>query len=162
MANLKNKNLTKSLAMIGLEFPRKLYYHNNPQIYQNNNSNDPFLQALAEGGFQVSALAKLYYPEGISLANLDLEDAIANTKELLLQDRVTIFEAAFMYNNLLIRTDLLIKEGDKIKLLEVKAKSYDPAKDSFFDVKTKQRLLKPWVPYLQAPQAQTGYTSKNN
>lgn len=39
VASLKNKNLTKGLAMICLECPRKLYYHNNPQIYQNNNSN---------------------------------------------------------------------------------------------------------------------------
>ena len=48
------------------------------------------------------------------------------TSALLEQENVVLFEAAFYINNLFIRTDILVKEGDNIKLIEVKAKSINP------------------------------------
>jgi hypothetical protein len=44
---------------------------------------------------------------------------------------VIIFEAAFLYEGYIIRTDILIKNGNDIELIEVKSKSYNPydAKD---------------------------------
>lgn len=145
---MKHKNLTKSLAMIGLQCPRKLYYHTHPEIYQNEKIEDPFLAALAEGGFQVGALAKIYHPEGVDLAGLSMQGALNKTKELLTQARVTIFEATFMHDNLLVRTDILKKDGNEVELLEVKAKSFDQKKDYFFNSRTKQQLIKKWEPYL--------------
>ena len=44
------------------------------------------------------------------------------TKELLSSSKdMVIFEAAFQYNNFNIRTDIIIKTGNKIKVLEAKA-----------------------------------------
>ena len=51
----------------------------------------------------------------------------ANTTGLLKRDNVVIFEAAFIYEGLFIRTDILVKKGNQIELIEVKAKSYHPA-----------------------------------
>lgn len=145
---MEQKNLTKSLAMTGLQCPRKLYYHTHPEIYQNEKVDDSFLQALAEGGFQVGALAKIYHPDGIDLSGLYPSDAIIRTKELLNQNSVTIFEAAFIHENLLVRVDVLRKDGNNVNLLEVKAKSYDSNKDSFFDKKTQTNLVTKWEKYL--------------
>jgi len=145
---MENKNLTKSLAMIGLQCPRKIYYHTHPEKYQNELTEDPFIKALAEGGFQVGALAKIYYSDGIDLSGLYPKDALIKTNELLKQTKVTIFEATFIYNNLLVRIDILRKDGNNIDLLEVKAKSYDSSKDSFFDKRTQTKLLSNWKKYL--------------
>jgi hypothetical protein len=43
------------------------------------------------------------------------------------RDRVTIFEPTICYENLLVRVDILVKKGDWVDLIEVKAKSWDPA-----------------------------------
>ena len=60
----KDRYLTKSRFKVALECKKKLFYLNDPDTYSNTNENDSFLTALAEGGFQVGALAKLYYPNG--------------------------------------------------------------------------------------------------
>ena len=51
--------LTKSMFKTGLNCPRQLFYSLNKE-YSNNKTNDPFLKALAKGGFQVGALANQY------------------------------------------------------------------------------------------------------
>lgn len=50
------KVLTKSRFKLGLECPNKLYYTRKKE-YANIKLEDPFLQALAQGGFQVEALS---------------------------------------------------------------------------------------------------------
>jgi hypothetical protein len=51
--------LTKSRFKIGAECPTKLFF-NDRKEYGNKKHQDEFLKALAEGGFQVGELAKLY------------------------------------------------------------------------------------------------------
>ena len=86
--------LTKSLFNTGVECPRKLFYTLHPESYKNEKVDDPFIKSLADGGFQVGALAKIYHPEGIDLSRLSIDEAIAKTSELLKQDKVAIFEGA--------------------------------------------------------------------
>jgi hypothetical protein len=52
------KPLTKSRFKTALECPNKLFFTSKKE-YANNKSEDPFLQALASGGFQVEELARL-------------------------------------------------------------------------------------------------------
>lgn len=120
-----NRYLTKSRFKLALECPTKLYYTAKPKEYKNSRNNDPFLIALADGGFQVEELARLAYPEGILIqaASGAYDDAVAETEVLLKQENCVIFEAAIRYKNLFIRTDVLIKRGNVIELIEVKAKS---------------------------------------
>ena len=120
--------LTKSRYKLGLECPNKLYYTKKDQ-YANQKQNDPFLQALASGGFQVEELARLHYPNGKLIDDVKGEDydydaKVAETDKLLLQENVVIFEAAFRHKNLFIRVDILEKKGNQINLIEVKAKSF--------------------------------------
>ena len=52
---------TKSRFRLALECPTKLYYGANKSEYANQSIDDPFLMALAEGGYQVGELAKYLF-----------------------------------------------------------------------------------------------------
>ena len=54
---MKARYLTKSRFRLGLECPTKLYYTKNLD-YDDQGQNDPFMQALAKGGYQVGEMAK--------------------------------------------------------------------------------------------------------
>jgi hypothetical protein len=117
--------LTKSRFKLALDCPTKLYYTAKDTLYKNQRNNDPFLVALSDGGFQVEELARLAYPEGILIQSVPgaYDTELAETEALLKQENCVIFEAAFRYENLFVRTDILIKRGAIIELIEVKAKS---------------------------------------
>ena len=123
------KLFTKAAFKVALECPAQLYYYHEPQEYANQNQENEFLQSLAEGGFQVGELAKIYcgVDEGCDLSDLrGYDDPVAKTCELLKRDKVTISEAAFRLGNLYVRADIVRKDGNKIDLIEVKAKSWHP------------------------------------
>ena len=127
--------LTKSRFKLGLECPNKLYYTHKEEEYANTKSNNPFLEALASGGFQVEELARMHYPNGILIedgvdrTDYNYQEKVNQTNELLKLNDVVIFEAAFMYKNLFIRVDILEKKGNQINLIEVKAKSFQKGTD---------------------------------
>ena len=141
--------LTKSSFKLGLECPTKLFYTNKPKEYANVKVDDPFLMALADGGFQVEALARLEYPDGVLIEaeNYEYQKAIDQTNQLLQQENCVIFEAAFAFENLFIRTDVLVKRGNSIQLIEVKAKSFDPTDSNVFEGK-RGGLTSEWKSYL--------------
>lgn len=142
------KPLTKSRFKTALECPNKLFFTSKKE-YANNKSEDPFLQALASGGFQVEALARLHYPNGIFIdtENYEYEKAVQLTQEALKQENVVIYEAAFQFKGLFIRTDIIVKKGNTIKLIEVKAKSFNPNEDHNF-VGARGGLVSSWKSYL--------------
>lgn len=140
--------LSKSRFKLGLECPNKLFFTND-KSYPNLNVDDSFLKALAQGGFQVEELARLHYPNGefINAEAYEYEKAVELTNECLKLENVVIYEAAFLYDGYFIRTDILIKVGNKIKLIEVKAKSFDPNSENLF-VGKNNKLAGAWKPYL--------------
>jgi hypothetical protein len=122
------KYLTKSRFKTALECPTKLYYLDNKETYSNSKIDDPFLMALAKGGFQVGELAKCYYPEGYDIEALGYDDSLNQTDSLIDKNTdVTIFEAAIKFKNLFIRVDIFEKIGNTINLIEVKSKSCNPS-----------------------------------
>lgn len=141
-----NLYLTKSRFQISMDCPTKLYYQINSDRYANAKLDDPFLEALAKGGFQVGALARAYHPEGILVNEETNEAAVAKTSMLLEQENCTLFEAAIQSGPFLIRVDILIKKGNKFELIEVKAKSFHPDSDTFLT--NKGKISSNWKPYL--------------
>ena len=126
------KVLTKSRFKLGLECPNKLFYTQKKE-YANTKELDPFLEALAQGGFQVEELARMHYPNGTLIEGDDGDyEYLWNRTLELLKKNVIIYEAAFLTDGLFIRTDILVKQGNKIELIEVKAKSFDPDDDNIF------------------------------
>jgi len=136
---MSQKFLTKSRFKIGASCPTKLYFHDRKE-YGNNNDQNEFLRALADGGWQVGALAHAYFPTGQEITTKDHSEAVRQTNELLKQKNVVIFEAAFQYENLFIRADILEKNGEAIKLYEVKSGSFDSTEE--FPVFRKTELKK--------------------
>lgn len=133
--------LTKSRFKQAAECQTKLYYAARPDIYADQGRDDAFLEALKAGGFQVGALAKLMFPGGVEVAAVGHDAQIEETNNLLSQPNVTIFEAAFRHGNLFVRVDVLVKRGQEVKLIEVKATSCDQD--------DRPRMISGWLPYLQ-------------
>lgn len=140
--------LTKSRFKIAVECPTKLFYTGKKKEYANSLIEDDFLQSLAEGGFQVGELAKLMYPEGFEISAKGHDAQIALTNELLLQENITLYEAAIAYKNLFIRVDVLRKRGNHIELIEVKAKSFEP-RDEYGFRGAHGSISSEMLPYLQ-------------
>lgn len=140
--------LTKSKFKLGLECPNKLYY-TGKNDYVNTKKEDPFLEALAQGGFQVEELARMHYPDGVLIEGnpWEYEAAWNKTQELLKQENVVIYEASFLVDGLFIRTDVLVKKGNKIQLIEVKSKSFIP-QDEYLLVGKRGGMVAGWKPYL--------------
>lgn len=135
------KLLTKSKFKMALECPTKLWYYDRPDEYANILDDDSFLKALAEGGAQVEALARCYFPDGISIENSSTTEALNKTQLLIQRDSITVFEASFQYQNYFLRADILQKRPGHIKIIEVKAKSISKKDES-------KMATKKWQPYI--------------
>ncbi|MEE3715920.1 DUF2779 domain-containing protein [Tumidithrix elongata RA019] len=116
--------LSKSDYKVAKNCPTKLYYkklHYPTTSYINN-----YTRMLADGGFMIGKMARLLYPSGIEIkVEQDLERGLSQTKEALQQENIILFEPIIYAKNKLIRVDILIKEGNKFQLIEVKSKSFD-------------------------------------
>lgn len=142
---MKPRYLTKSRFQLAMECPTKLYYIGKKD-YADSSVEDPFLLALAEGGFQVGELAKLYYPGGVDIVNLDYEESLAETNELLNNDSAIIYEAAIKHDSSFIRVDILVKEGNRLDLIEVKSKSISDGESM---VGRRGGILSGWKSYVE-------------
>lgn len=141
--------LTKSRFKLGLNCPTKLYYTGKKQ-FPDQNANDPFLEQLANGGFQVEALARLMYEGGTMIDSWNRDEASAQTFDLLDGKDAILYEASFLNNGLHVRTDIVEKRGDYLKLIEVKAKSSQkskPVHEEFLNSKG-DKLNSGWEAYL--------------
>jgi len=120
------RTLSKSDFKLARTCEAKLFFRENG--YPDNRSHDPYLALLAEGGYMVEALAKTRYPDGIQLQyGGSLAEEFAATAELLRRDRVTLFEATLASGRMQARVDALEKKGNVVRLIEMKAKSFDGA-----------------------------------
>lgn len=146
MTTTAPRYLTKSRFKLAVDCPTKLYY-TGKKDYANANDGNEFLQMLADGGFQVGELAKQMYPGGVEITAKGTEQAIAETAQYLGQDNFTLFEPAIVFGSFLVRVDVLIKRGDSLQVIEVKAKSYngDPASLSG----KRKPIAGEFLPYVQ-------------
>jgi hypothetical protein len=118
--------LTKSYFKIAVECPTKLYYTGKESVFWNPKQEDTFLQALADGGFQVGEMATMLYPQGVEIKAPSNEEAERETQlKLSAYENIVLFEPAIRFENLFIRVGILVKRGNHFELIEVKAKSYD-------------------------------------
>jgi len=129
--------LTKSRYRMACECPTKLFYTKKSKeepAYIDNGIDDPFLVALRDGGFQVGELSRHYYGQGVLINEVNETKALKQTAIEMAKPQALIFEAAFLYENLFIRADIVQKTGNIIRLIEVKSKSINPSdpKDSLF------------------------------
>lgn len=118
------RTLSKSDYTLARTCEAKLYFRENK--YPDSRDDDPYLRMLACGGYMVEALAKAHYPGAVQLEyGKDPQRDFQKTMEQLSRGNVTVFEATLLWNRRMARADIVQKTGNTIRLLEVKAKSFD-------------------------------------
>jgi hypothetical protein len=113
--------LSKTRYQIGLQCPKALWLTvHKPELA------DPIserLQAVFADGHRVGALARELFAGGALVAEGPGESsaALATTRRLLQESAPVIYEAAFTYDDVLIRADVLLRSGEMWDLIEVKS-----------------------------------------
>ena len=139
--------LTKSDFKACADCKTRLFYRKNR--YPSSKDDDPYLQLLADGGFMVEFVAKAQFPSGVDLTDLrDAEEAFARTRDLLATDGAVIFEAAALHERYYVRTDVLVRRGDHLDLIEVKSSGLDSGAEAEPFRNTKGGISSKWRDYL--------------
>ena len=117
--------LTKTLFSLANQTSgchRKLYYQS--QGYPKRQETSEMVQFYLDNGKAVGALARGYFPSGHLIAEKDPIKAVEQTiQHLQNHEHIVLFEAAFIFQGCYVRTDILVKQGQQIRLIEVKSKS---------------------------------------
>ena len=115
--------LSKSRFMAGLQCHKRLYF----ECYHRDLA-DPVSeqqQALFDTGNEVGVLAREIYPGGafIEEAHFNHGAAVESTKIILADQKIpALYEAAFKYDDIRIRADILVRAGsDYFDLVEIKS-----------------------------------------
>ena len=118
--NKPNTFFSKSLFLRGLKCYKSLYlqkYH--PELKDELPESQ---QRLYETGFNVGCCARQLFPGGVEIPyeRLSLQKQIQMTKEEIEHGTLTLYESAFQYNEIFIKSDILHKGSDGWELYEVK------------------------------------------
>jgi len=115
--------LSKSRFMAGLQCHKRLYF----ECYQRDLA-DPVSaqqQSLFDTGTEVGTLARKLYPGGVLIEEdyFNHSAAVESTKTVLADHKIpALYEAAFKYDNIRIRVDILVRAGsDYFDLVEIKS-----------------------------------------
>jgi hypothetical protein len=113
----ENFLLTKTLIMKGIQCPKQLFLHiNNPELADADKN-----QKIKQEGNEVGVLAQLLYPTGVLIAAKNPLAALNETKTKI--HNPILFEAAFRFENLYCRIDVLEETTDGTNIIEVKSSS---------------------------------------
>jgi len=113
--------LSKSKLISGWQCPKRLWiekYDSEPVEYS------AATLAMFAVGHQVGAIAQDQFPEGILVGHdFELSKALHQTEDLLAQPGpITIFEATFQHEGVLIRADVLVRDAQgAVRVIEVKS-----------------------------------------
>jgi hypothetical protein len=118
--------LTQAKFRVSMECHTKLYY--NDKSYAANKRVDSFIKGLAQGGYQVGALARTEMPAThVIKPGSTMMQSVDQTREFLKAGNAVIHNATILYGNLYVRIDILEKVGDTLIINEVKSKTVDPS-----------------------------------
>ena len=123
MSPRKKPLLSKSRFLAGLQCPLRLWH----QCYNRELASEisPAQQAIFDAGQQVGRLATRLYPGGVLIEEDHLQHSSAVQSTVAAMDNLeipAIFEAAFVYDDVRIRVDILQRLGDgRWNLIEVKS-----------------------------------------
>jgi hypothetical protein len=114
--------LSKSRYMSGNQCPLKLWY----DCYERQLVTPPGAsqQAIFDTGTAVGELARDRYPGGhlVAFDHFHADEALAQTAELLADLSVaSLYEAAFIYRDVLVRVDVLERAETGWNLVEIKS-----------------------------------------
>jgi len=114
--------LSKSTFLKGLQCDKHLYLYKHHYNWHDKISD--MQQSVFNRGHKVGALAQTLFPDDIDTNPSSPRahaKAVEFTKQLIDDGVKVIYEAAFMYNEVLIYADIIVKHGSKWKVFEVKS-----------------------------------------
>ncbi len=117
---MRSHGLSKSRILAGIQCPKQLYLKtHHPELAKESSS----LQAIFETGHRVGALARALYAHGTLIGHdTDLNAALEETASLLAAPgNGVLFEATVQHDGVLVRTDVLEKGGEGVRVVEVKS-----------------------------------------
>lgn len=113
-------SLSKSQYIRGQQCEKSLWlYKYRSELRQISQQSDMTMNA----GMSVGELAQGLFPDGVTIAydRNDFYGMVAKTKALMDQGIQTIYEASFSHNGIFVMCDILHKEDDQWKMIEVKS-----------------------------------------
>ena len=139
--------LSKSNFLLGCDCPVKLKYFKSG--YPSLNNANSFLEFFADGGFMVEALARALFDDGVWVVPQAGETPEQATARLMSVPGDGVwFEPTFVVDGMLVRVDILQRKGDLLRLIEVKAKSYDSRESETPYRGKREGILSNWREYL--------------
>ena len=139
-------SISKTDYKVARSCPAKLYYR--MKKYPSTKDGDAYMELLAEGGYMIGAIASLLFEGAVLVDEPDHAKAVTLTQEYFKQANIILLEAAFESNGKFARPDILIKQGDTLTLIEVKAKSFDSTEENPFHG-AKGGIKSGWQHYLE-------------
>lgn len=136
------KTLSKSDYKLARNCLKKLWYKKHQ--YPSADDGNEYLEMLADGGYMIGKMATFLFSEGVDITGSQ-EEALLKTKELLKQENATLFEAAIQSGSKIIRIDILKKTNNKLRLIEVKSKSFRSSESD----QPKYFLKSEWLEYIE-------------
>ena len=139
----KIPQLSKSRFLSGLQCKKRLYlecYH-----YNDRDPVSSSQKVIMESGTKIGELAQTYFPDGrlIEEDHLSHDKAVDSTRQLLTDTNIpSLYEAAFTFDDIKIRVDILLRNDDgSFDLIEVKS-STDSKEIHIFDLSVQLYVLK--------------------
>ncbi len=114
---LSKSTFIRSLQCQKSLFLYKNYYHLRDEISLER-------QRIFERGHEVGKLAQQLFPGGIDVgweSPKEYKKSVQLTQERILKGDKIIYEAAFLWNEVLVAADIIVKEGDTWHIYEVKS-----------------------------------------
>lgn len=142
---IKNRFLTKSCYVTGTRCSKALFLQKkSPELSKIESSQDR--KAKREGA-EVGAFARLQYPGGVLIETLDTDQAVDETKQAIDKGALSLFEAAFTAQGVLIRADILTRTSidSPWQLYEVKATTYRSIDASSKNEYCRDLAIQTWV-----------------
>lgn len=117
--------LSKSTYVRGLQCPKSLYLYKHHYDWQDEDSG--FQESIFSTGKSVGEFARGLFPGGVDLTPEHINDrpvfshSIKRTSEEISKGTQVLYEAAFVGDEVLAAVDILVRDGKKWKIYEVKS-----------------------------------------
>ena len=119
---MANSRLSKSTFIRGLQCEKSLYLYKHQ--YRLKDPTPSSLQAVFDQGTNIGLLAQELFPNGADASpenHFKMFESVRKTQKFISQGESIIYEATFLYNNVLAALDILVKDNDGWKAYEVKS-----------------------------------------
>ena len=119
---MKRYKLSKSTFIRGLQCEKSLYLYKHH--YKLKDPAPSSLQAVFDQGTNIGVLAQQLFPNGADASpenHFKMVESVAKTLDFISQGETIIYEATFLYNDVLAALDILVKDQEGWKAYEVKS-----------------------------------------